>query len=344
MTGTIRDHDGKEITFRQLVDMRTRKHEGMAGEDLTVSHSSLAGGSCRRRFMFYKILQMSRRSDNYAGDVGNTMHEAYQTFLITGNERAGLEKLVLTYPYRYAKSAFDQRSPEACVQAYEKLVEKHHQYYSNYQLARIKDADGNEIPAIEVPFEIRLFLAGERVTLYDRPVSYIGYIDSIFHSIVEQGSYHVQDLKTTTKNRKSYEAMWKFEEQTLPYQFVLSNILGAELNEFYTDIFCAFIDPLNPRVEHIPLVRTAAHVRDWARGLYLELQIMQQCASHDWWPRNGKQCDTWSVCPYFDVCEKPEDKALTDYMGFDADGWPFPPVSGRGEWKPLFVLNLDLQE
>lgn len=341
---TNRDPHNNPISFRQLVQLRTRADRTGEPETLTVSHSSLSSSGCSRRFMFYKLLQMSRSSGSYAGDVGNAMHAAYQEWLITRSERKALEKLLLAYPFQYGKSAFDQRSIEACVQTLDKVYAKHRQVYGDASLAVIQDKNGDNIPAIEVPFEIRLFSHGQRVCIYDRPVSYIGYIDSIFHKLYEQGVYFTQDLKTTTKRRRDYRPMWEYEEQTLPYQFVLANIVGDELKEFRSDIFCAFIDPQEPKVQHIPLIRTAYHVRDWARALYLDLQIKQQSAEHNWWPRNGKQCDTFSVCPYFDVCGKSESDALFHFMGKTEDGWGFPERAGRGDFDPLFVLDLDLTE
>lgn len=333
-----------ELPFESLVELRTRKDIAGEPETLTVSHSSLSGASCRRRFMYYKILQMSRRTNSLAGGAGQALHNGYQKYLITGDMGAAIEELLFTYPYRYCKSSFDPRSVEACLATLRAIIEKHDRSFSTKQLAQIEKPNGEIVPAVEVPFEIRLFSAGERITIYDRPVSYTGYIDEIFRDIEVEGKFSVEDLKTTGKHRKDYTPMWLFEEQTLPYQFVLSNILGAQLKEFETNIICAFIDILEPRVQIIPLLRTADNVKDWARGLLLELYIIRQCASHNWWPRNGKQCDTYGICNYFDICQMSEARGLDNFLGTDETGaWPFNDT-GRGDWEPYFILDLDLQE
>lgn len=322
--------------FKQLAIERGR------GEALHVSHSSIASSTCLRRFMFYKLLNMSRWNSSFAADTGSAMHAGYQEYLRTADFERAVWEYAKRFPYQYHKSAFDQRSVEAGLRALRALTEAHDRDYDHYQLASIiSSSTGESVPAIEVPFEIRLTRQGLPFTIYDRPVSYIGYIDSIFRDIYNPGVYLTQDLKTTTKNRKDYTASWFYEEQTLPYQFVLENILGSELQSFSSDIYVTYIDIVQPRVQRIPLHRTHEDVRDWARSLFLQLSVLEASANHNWWPRNGKQCDTWNVCQYFDVCGMPEEMAVLQYMGVDEKGeLNFPPDR---DFAPLFHLELELE-
>src|SRR6478736_10284968 len=156
----------------------------LAPPDLRVSYSSLnTAASCLRKFEFNKLYPRKKRDseEQFAAHVGKAMHGAVQHWLIHGDEDAALWTLMKHFPYLWEyNQARDDRSLEACISTLERILDSVDM--TEWELVSIRleateeYPDGQVIPAIEVPFEIRL----NGLTLSNgRQIAYTGWIDAI---------------------------------------------------------------------------------------------------------------------------------------------------------------------
>ena len=163
---------------------------------LNISNSSLSTytQTCERKFEFRKFFHHSRRDDSEPGDVGNCLHRVQQTYLKTGSQEKAIHTLLIEYPIKYGTKPMQTRSLEACYQT--ALAAMNSQELARYDLAYIEH-DGEEKPAVEVPFRINLLTNLAKFT--DEPpypIYYIGYIDAIFYDAL-LGTYVILDITRT---------------------------------------------------------------------------------------------------------------------------------------------------
>lgn len=282
-------------------------------DSLRLSHSSRKmGQSCWRKLEFRKFHMNSNRTESLAGNVGNALHEGYQTWLLTGDKDKAVFEFMLRYPYKYEKSPSDFRSLEACYSTLLALMES--QVLSGFELAYI-EIDGVAQPCIEVPFQINIadFSLDDEV---DTPVTYIGFMDLILYDRFND-VYIVVDIKTTRMTTDDMTPIYRFDEQCIPYAIVLERLLGRELKGLTVKYLSAYIDILEPKIRPYQFEKNEQDIHDWMRGFLVDLQMIKTFYQLNWFPRNSNACFAWNrTCQFYNECQTREDAAVDAMLEF----------------------------
>ena len=306
-------------------------------DSLRLSHSSRKmGQSCWRKLEFRKFHMNSNRQESLAGNVGNALHEGYQTWLLTKDKEQAAFDFMLKYPYKYEKSINDYRSLEACYSTLLALMES--QVLAQYELAYI-EIDGKPQPCIEVPFQINIAdfsLSDDE----DVPVTYIGFMDLILYDNFND-VYIVVDIKTTRLTTDDMTPIYRFDEQCIPYAIVLERLLGRELNGLTVKYLSAYIDILEPKIRPYEFQKSQEDIHDWMRGFVIDLQMIKTFYQLGWFPRNSGACWAWNkCCQFYNECQSRDEPVVDAMLEFSKK----PESTGRDEeFKPWVTLDLAFQ-
>lgn len=305
---------------------------------LKISHSSLGTlQSCDRRFNFAKLFPQRRYTADYAAMVGQAGHAGYQDYLINRDRDKALYKMLRAWDVRIdSKNQYEQRTMEALISTLNLLFDRF-DALNGVELAYV-NVNGEERPAVEVPFQINLLLHGKPYEVRKGlPVVYIGFIDDILFD-TNLSEYFVDDLKTHRLNLEDYTPMIKFSDQPLPYALVLNAALGLNLKSLNVVYTAAYIDLLEPRVERIPLIKDQEDIHDWAKKLLRQLERIKQNFAMDFWPRNSNSCVSFNkACKFFDYCDTKDKMYLHEIFSNDSKA-----VYYEQDFEPWFTLDLEL--
>jgi hypothetical protein len=268
--------------------------------------------SCERKFEFQKLYpQRNRDRDMFAADVGTALHHGYQDYLIHGDKERAIWMFMQDYPYELEwQQGNDYRSLEAALATLEEMFES--VAMADYELATIRrpatvaelHADPNtltyDVPAIEVPFEIRF----NGITLPDgRGIAFVGFIDAIMRNLIN-GRYRTTDIKTHRRALHDATAKYKFDDQQTPYGIIVEHIQGNPVDEFEVLYLDSYIDVLEPRVSLYPFSRTKDDVQEWLLNRVMQFQSIQRSLESDYFPRTSGGCLFYNKpCYFLEVCE-----------------------------------------
>lgn len=310
---------------------------------LDLSDSSLNGRfhSCARKFELNKLFGHSRAEaeGSIYAEVGKALHEGWQTYMTTGKRDDGAWALIKRYPK--PQSGIDIPTPmqslsvEAVYATYLEMAS--HPIDSRYQLATV-NVNGVNRPAVEVPFRIVFkdvsLLRSRRI-----PIRYIGFIDAILFDTVT-GTYVVVDVKTTSKRRNDYSVMFGRDPQCLPYAYVLEAIQGLPISNLDVMYFVAYVDTMEPKVFKYDFIKNANDIQEWGFNISKDIRDIQMYAEMQYFPRNGKSCDTYRVCQYNNICDYREPEAIERLlqMTYGAVDWQ----KQAEDFKPWFEVELTI--
>jgi len=323
------------------MSMNVLAHKYYAQSILPLSYSSRGTlHSCERRFELRKLYghDRSEREESLPPEVGHALHTGYQTYFATRDRDAAAAAFMLRYPAHLCNNRNDQRSIEAAYLTLEEMMA--HPIDSRYKIATINH-NGVMKPAIEVPFRIMI---RDVSLLRDQQIAicYDGFIDLILLDTVT-GDYCPLDIKTTRTWRTDYSAKYMYDDQCLPYGYILQRVLNRNTTAFNVLYLVAFIDALKPRVFMYDFPITEQRVQEWAFTFAFELNMLRQYAEMGFFPRRGASCDGYGVCQYFDVCgyTNPDDirKFLDSQFGprsYDTD-------TVSENFDPWFTINLTIE-
>lgn len=313
-----------------------------------LSHSSrqrLRG--CQRLFEFSKffLAPMNVREDDTsnAAGAGRSIHSGFQTYLATQDRDRAIFETAINYPVEITTNPRDDRSMEACYSTVTFMIDNYK--LQEYELATIRV--GDEIrPCVEVPFEIELvgFSLSKHVHI---PIYYIGYIDIIlFNKLTEE--YEDMDIKTHRKEQKDLTALYKFNDQVLPYAYVLRHMFSDNITELTTTYLSVYLDLMKPTLDTYTFRKTQQDMQDWALGLVDDMVRCQQYYDANFWPRNHEKCSsTWGkkmfTCKYFNICHEREPEIVQHYLGQGADLEELIKQKNAKPFVPWISFPLDLR-
>ena len=285
----------------------------MSGEDyLRVSYSSLIlADNCLRKFEFNKLYpRRARDSDAFAADVGTALHHGYQDFLVNQDLDSAIWALMRSYPY-YAEyeQRFDDRSLESCIATLEEMT--HNVDMAEWELLKIRKPNGKIVPAIEVPFALRL----KGITLPDgRGVEYTGYMDAAMRH-KGTGLVRTLDIKTHRRTLKDATAKYKYDGQQVPYGIVLEHLVNNPVEEFEVLYLDTFVDLCSPAVQFYKFAKDSEDIQEWLLNTVMRVQRIQRAMEMDYFPRTDGGCMTWNrPCYFLDVCETRNKEAVTEWL------------------------------
>lgn len=304
-------------------------------EYFKVSYSSLnLLDACMRKFEFQKMYPRRVRDDEqFAADVGTALHQGLQTYLSTGSEIAAQWALLESYPWIWAfNQTRDDRSIEACISTLDEMIIA--MDMSDWELMTIRNPEGNVVPAIEVPFEVRL----KGLELADgRGVAFTGFMDAAMRHR-NHGTVRTLDIKTNRRQREDADPVYRFNTQQLPYGICLEHIQGHSVADFEVLYLDCYIDLLNPRVHMYPYVKDSEDVQDWLVNTVMKVKRIQQSVEMDYFPRTDGGCLSWNKpCWFLDICQTRDKEVVTDWLlnGEEAD-------TSRSDIQPWIVAEIDV--
>ena len=312
----------------------------MSRPTLQVSYSSLnTFAACPRKFEFDKLYpRLERDGDSFAADVGSALHAGYQDFLIHGDADRATFKLMEAYPYKLEfQQNNDYRSIEACIATRDAMMARHE--VREYELARIKRPDGEVVPAIEVPFEIRFqgmsIEPCESLPL-GADLSVIGFIDAIMMNHLT-GLYRTFDIKTTRMHLTDSTPKYKFDSQQVPYGIVVDHVAQGAIDQFEVLYFEAYVDLMNPDVSLYPFMKTQTDIQEWVTNKLMQFQRLKQMAEGEYVPRTDSGCLSFNrPCRYLDPCQSRDRTALVDWFTYGGE------LAKEKIHEPWIIADLDV--
>lgn len=314
-------------------------------EYLEVSYSSLnLADSCLRKFEFNKLYpRRVRQDDQFAADVGTALHAGLQNYLHTGSEDSAVWELMKHYPYvwEFGQSR-DDRSLEAAMATLDEMMYK--MDMSEWELMTIVRPNTPEeiesgmtggvvVPAIEVPFELRL----KGIVLPDgRGVSFRGFMDAAMRHKAH-GLVRTLDIKTHRRQREDATPVYKFDSQQIPYGICLEHIQGNTIDEFEVLYLDCYVDLLSPRVHEYPFKKDSVDIQEWLVNTVLRVQRIQRAMEMDYFPRTDGGCLSWNrPCYFLDVCQSRDRESIEEWLLMGDEAEP------RRSDQPWIVAEIDV--
>ena len=308
----------------------------LAPQDFRVSYSSLnTASSCLRKFEFNKLYPRKSRDseEQFAADVGKALHAAVQHWMIHGDPDAALWELMTHFPYIWEyHQTRDDRNLEACVATLDEIIDSVDM--TEWELVSIRLESGEVVPAVEVPFEIRL----NGLTLSDgRPIVYTGWIDAIMRH-KGTGMIRTLDIKTHRSTLRDATGKYKYDTQQIPYGIVVEHLQGNSIDEFEVLYLDCYIDLIEPRVTLYPFLKIHEDLQEWMMDTLLDLRRIQEAHSMDYFSRARGGCMAWNKpCYFLEVCETRNREAIEAWLLEGEE-----PGTGVDSWEPWVRVSLDL--
>lgn len=308
---------------------------------IRVSYSSLGTfSSCARKFELDKLYPKVERpyEDFYAADVGKSLHAGYQSWLIHKSEEKAIWDFMREFPYEseYSQSN-DYRSFEASLATLEAMIAHHP--VNDYEVATIRRPDGEVVPAIEVPFEIRF--KGLEIAPCDRypygaRFAFTGFVDAFMQNVMTD-AYRTLDIKTTRQKLNDLTAKFKFDTQQVPYGIAVDHVAKGAIDSFEVLYLNAYIDLINPDVRFESFMKTRTDIQEWAMNKVIQFQQIARFAGLDFFPRTENGCLFYNrPCRYLEVCQSRDRKAVNDWLTLGKETIP-------DTFEPWIVAELEVE-
>lgn len=281
-------------------------------EFLSVSYSSLnLADTCLRKFEFNKLYpRRARDTDAFAADVGTALHHGYQNYLETQNRDQATWALMRDYPYMGEfNQKTEDRSLESCMSTLDEMMDE--AKMNEWELMTIKKPDGVIVPAIEVPFALRL----KGITLPDgRGVEFTGFMDAALRHL-GTGSVRTMDIKTHRRHLEDATPKYRFDSQQVPYGICLEHIQGFAVDEFEVLYLDCFVDLVAPRVHLYPFLKDRVDLQEWLINTVMRVQRIQRAMEMDYFPRTDGGCLSWNrACYFLEVCQTRDREAVEEWL------------------------------
>lgn len=300
-------------------------------DNFRISYSSMGTfASCPRKFELQKLYtQPAREFLSVAAGAGSALHAGYQEFLVSRDLDKALWVMSLEYPHIHCWDEDDDRSWEACMATLITMCE--YDLHSDWTVADIVNHEGKVVPAIEVPFEIKL----DGLYLPDgRGVSIVGFIDTLMHRY-NGTEYGTIDIKTHRSRQKDRTSKFINDTQQVPYGIVLQHVLQEDVNNFKVHYMDVFVDILDSYVSEYTFTKNSTAVTEWLIHVVDEVQRIIKYAERDLFPRATHGCEFYmKPCKFLDMCASRNRETIQKLLLLDGD----PPE--EKPWNPWVVCNI----
>lgn len=302
--------------------------------DLKVSYSSLnLANTCLRKFEFTKLYpRRIRDGDQYAADVGKALHAGLQDYMVHESEESAIWRVMQEFPYLWEfNQVRDDRSLEASLSTLEEMM--HQMDMSEWELMEIKKPCGEVVPAIEVPFELRL----KGLELPDgRGISFTGFMDAAMRH-KGHGLVRTLDIKTHRRTREDATPVYKYDTQQVPYGICLEHVQGHSIESFEVLYLDCYVDLVSPRVQEYRFLKDSEDIQEWLINTVLRVQAIQRAVEMNYFPRTDGGCLSWNrPCHFLEVCQSRDREAITEWMLMGEEAAP------RVVDEPWIVAEIDV--
>jgi len=225
----------------------------------------------------------------------------------------------------------DDRSLEAALATLDEMMFK--MDMSEWELMEIVNPEGKVVPAIEVPFELRL----KGITLPDgRGVSFRGFMDAAMRH-KGTGLVRTLDIKTHRRQREDATPVYKFDTQQVPYGICLEHVQGNAIEEFEVLYLDCYVDLLSPRVHEYAFKKDTTDIQEWLINTVLRVQKIQRALEMDYFPRTDGGCLSWNrPCYFLDVCQSRDREAIEEWLLMGDEAQP------RRSEQPWIIAEIDV--
>ena len=175
--------------------------------------------ACKAQFAMENFLYHPTKRDysSFAAEVGNANHAAWQMYLLSKDLDVARATLGMHWPYDHPFP--DNKRP--MWRSMDLLEDVCALETSNYELLYVRDAAGEEIPAIELP--VKLVIHTEFLEVH-----YTGYIDAVV--VDPDGNLVILDLKTTGMRENDFVTKYRYDMQIAGYAIIMSSLVhGGQL-------------------------------------------------------------------------------------------------------------------
>ena len=170
--------------------------------------------------------------------------------------------------------------------------------------------DGEEVPAIEVKFNLIINNPGNKNVYY-----YRGALDLVTKNKFT-GGYRVRDFKfhrDTKSLENGAEHKYKFDQQLTPYGLIIQHLTKKPVERFDVSYHTAFVDVIDPVIMDYTFTRTMKEVKEWFDNLSLNIAMIESYHGNDVWPRTMRGCEFYMRrCKYYSVCHIEEKEELQE--------------------------------
>ena len=306
---------------------------------LLISHSS-TNMSCDRKFEFHKLYpKIIDNEEKYDTGVGHALHRAYQNYFIHRDKDQAIWVLMKNYPYGALPKKDNPKSLEACYATLMNMIVNEFTYTN--ELVYLNIGDRENVPCVEVAFEIKLTNINFGTLEHPIAVSFIGYIDLLTVSRLN-GNHAVVDLKTHRRTIYDLSPLYQFDKQCMPYGIVLEHLLGHEISTLEAIYYSIFVDVSEPRTVTFPYNKTAGDITDWLFSLRGWLNRFEFYFHNNWFPRaGGEVCLSFNTpCEYIGVCNLRDRPTITRMLTMDRQDitWEQQP------FEPDLVFEMEVPE
>lgn len=309
-------------------------------EYLRVSYSSLLlADTCLRKFEFNKLYpRRVRDPDAFAADVGTALHHGYQDYLVNQDLERAIWILMRDYPYMGEfNQRYDDRSLEACISTLEEMT--HEANMTEWELMSIRKPptdehpEGEIVPAIEVPFALRL----KGIVLPDgRGIEYTGFMDAALRNL-GTGLVRTMDIKTHRRTLVDATPKYRFDGQQVPYGIVLEHLMGNSVDEFEVLYLDTYVDLVSPRVQLYPFHKDSEDLQEWLINTVLRVQRIQRAMEMDYFPRTDGGCLNWNrPCYFLEVCQTRDRPSIEEWLLMGEE-----PEADKRE-EPWIIADIDV--
>ncbi len=332
-----------ELTTLDARDIRELAAENLILKPIVTSHS--IDGTfeyCARKFEFMHVWSQHPEggSTGFAAEVGTALHEAVQAWarlaLFPGRDRKvdntmareiGYMTLLRWWPWtletvslQLGKNGIKQRSLGEAILLYEKIIDD--VFWDSWQLIYV---DGFGL-SIEIPYRINYSSLGMVPLPNNNGSGYFcnqGKMDFVLQHVYT-GEIRVFDLKTTVKDKRAHEAMFKFSGQGPNYGIVVAHGLGWDWKRhgFKMTYVVSNFASADGTEDSSVVLHTYEYdeesLQDAIDIKYDRLMRMKSYAERQWWPRRSHGCDAFgNPCPYIKVCQRRDPKFIEMWFAFE---------------------------
>jgi len=307
----------------------------VADNKITMSYSSMnTFDGCARKYQYQKLLGIAdvRASNQFAADVGNAMHRAFQDYLIHKDREQAFWVLMKSFPKYEYNYVNHKRGLLPCFTTLDAMINQ------APEMELVKIQLGDEIRcAIEVPFEIEITNSALSELGYKFFIT--GAIDALMYDNYKE-TFKTLDIKTHQNFQTNREAEYEYNSQQTPYSFVLQHIAGKEISSFDVVYLDTFIDILNPRVTEYEYTRYPYDIYEWLQKTANRTHQIARYIKQGNFPRKETGCTFFNkTCKFFEHCRNDDIEDIKQMLLLETLG-----LEPREKEEPWISLQLELPE
>lgn len=259
-----------------------------------LSYSSLLTlHACPRRFELDKLTDSVEDLDPTESNItfafGHCVGEGVQAMFQGMSFQEAVWKMLLRWRIDlYASNEKQKKSFWEAVEAVRLLYLQIDMWEAEYELVYYPNADGEEVPAVELSFLIE----------FPEGYKFRGFMDVALRN-KRTGSLTVLEVKTSS-SRSINQAQYKNSAQALGYTVVMDTIAPGESS--YEVVYLVF-SSMAGEWDTFSFQKTMLQRARWIQQVMLDVELIKLFSESQYFPQHGESCfDFYRECKYYGTC------------------------------------------